>query len=185
MSEQELNPTGEAEEQAATEQPTAEQPTAENAEESAASEQPVAEATGAEASAEESAAQEPVAESSGENSASNNADNNGSESGKEESKEKAQPLIARGAPSEYTPHVQRGRSRRIRQKVNIDEIDYRNIPLLAQFLDPYGRILSRRKTGVSAKIQRKAVREIKRARHLALLPYTSEQTRIVRVTKRS
>jgi ribosomal protein S18 len=40
--------------------------------------------------------------------------------------------------------------------------------------------LSRRKTRVSAKIQRAAAREIKRARHLALLPYTADQTRITR-----
>ncbi|MCB0137779.1 MAG: 30S ribosomal protein S18, partial [Caldilineaceae bacterium] len=52
-----------------------------------------------------------------------------------------------------------------------------------RFLDRRGRILSRRKTRVSAKVQRKIVREIKRARHLALLPYTADQTRIVRKRK--
>ncbi|MCB0087937.1 MAG: hypothetical protein KDE54_08490, partial [Caldilineaceae bacterium] len=36
----------------------------------------------------------------------------------------------------------------------------------------------------SAKIQRKAVTAIKRARHLALLPYTAEHTRVTRLKKR-
>jgi small subunit ribosomal protein S18 len=67
--------------------------------------------------------------------------------------------------------------------VRYDEIDYKNISLLSRFLDRRGRILSRRKTRVSAKVQRKIVREIKRARHLALLPYTADQTRIVRKRK--
>ncbi|HQY94051.1 30S ribosomal protein S18 [Caldilinea sp.] len=67
--------------------------------------------------------------------------------------------------------------------VRYGEIEYKNISLLSRFLDRRGRILSRRKTRVSAKVQRKIVREIKRARHLALLPYTADQTRIVRKRK--
>ena len=51
---------------------------------------------------------------------------------------------------------------------------------LTKFLDARGRILSRRKTRVSAKIQRRAAKAIKRARHLALLPYTGDHTRITR-----
>ncbi|MBW7884984.1 MAG: 30S ribosomal protein S18 [Caldilineaceae bacterium] len=65
----------------------------------------------------------------------------------------------------------------------MEDIDYKNIALLSRFLDRRGRILSRRKTRVSAKIQRRIVREIKRARHLALLPFTADQTRIVRKRK--
>ena len=81
-------------------------------------------------------------------------------------------------PSDY---VQRERGgRRIGSDVRIDEIDYKNVPLLSRFLDRRGRILSRRKTKVPAKVQRRIVTEIKRARHLALLPYTADQTRIVR-----
>jgi small subunit ribosomal protein S18 len=56
--------------------------------------------------------------------------------------------------------------------------------LLSRFLDRRGRILSRRKTRVSAKVQRRIVQAIKRARHLALLPYTADQTRIVRSKRR-
>jgi small subunit ribosomal protein S18 len=54
------------------------------------------------------------------------------------------------------------------------------VPVLQRFIDPRGRILSRRKTRVSAKMQRKIVKAIKHARHMALLPYTADQTRIVR-----
>jgi small subunit ribosomal protein S18 len=87
------------------------------------------------------------------------------------------------APDQYVEREGSGRPRRIGSDVRYDEIDYKNISLLSRFLDRRGRILSRRKTRVSAKVQRKIVREIKRARHLALLPYTADQTRIVRRRK--
>ena len=63
---------------------------------------------------------------------------------------------------------------------SIDDVNFKNVPLLSRFLDRRGRIMSRRKTRVSAKMQRRIVREVKRARHLALLPYTADQTRQVR-----
>jgi small subunit ribosomal protein S18 len=84
------------------------------------------------------------------------------------------------APAEYVQRERSGRGRRIGGEVRPDDVDYKNIPLLSRFLDRRGRILSRRKTRVSAKVQRRIVKAIKRARHLALLPYTAEQTRIVR-----
>lgn len=87
-------------------------------------------------------------------------------------------------PHEYEPVIQYGRSRRIRIRVTLEDITYKNVPLLARFIDPYGRIYSRRKTGASAKIQRRVVREIKRARHLALLPYTGDHTRMSRLKRR-
>lgn len=84
-------------------------------------------------------------------------------------------------PREYTPAYESGgRSRRTSIDVRLEEVNYKNIPLLSRFLDPRGRILSRRKTRVSAKAQRRVVNSIKLARHLALLPYTAEQSRIVR-----
>jgi small subunit ribosomal protein S18 len=84
-------------------------------------------------------------------------------------------------PKEYTPEYEvGGRSRRIHIEVRLDEVNYKNVALLGRFLDPRGRILSRRKTRVSAKAQRRVVNAIKLARHVALLPYTAEQTRIVR-----
>ena len=84
------------------------------------------------------------------------------------------------APAEYVQRDRSGRGRRIGGEVRPDDVDYKNIPLLSRFLDRRGRILSRRKTRVSAKVQRRIVTAIKRARHLALLPYIADQTRIVR-----
>ena len=82
-------------------------------------------------------------------------------------------------PSEFSPDSV-GRPRRIGANIRVNEIDYKNIPMLTRFIDGRGRILSRRKTRVSAKVQRRIVTAIKRARHLALLPYTADQSRIVR-----
>jgi small subunit ribosomal protein S18 len=83
-------------------------------------------------------------------------------------------------PAEYVQRERSGRGRRIGSEVKVEDVDYKNIPLLSRFLDRRGRILSRRKTRVSARVQRRIVTAIKRARHLALLPYTADQTRIVR-----
>jgi small subunit ribosomal protein S18 len=83
-------------------------------------------------------------------------------------------------PAEYVQRERSGRGRRIGSEVKAQDVDYKNIPLLSRFLDRRGRILSRRKTRVSARVQRRIVTAIKRARHLALLPYTADQTRIVR-----
>ncbi len=83
-------------------------------------------------------------------------------------------------PSDYVQRERGGRGRRIGNDVRVDDIDYKNVPLLSRFLDRRGRILSRRKTKVPAKVQRRIVTAIKRARHLALLPYTADHTRIVR-----
>ncbi len=86
------------------------------------------------------------------------------------------------APSEYQER-ERGDRSRPGTDIRVDDINYKNISLLSRFLDRRGRIMSRRKTRVSAKVQRRVVREIKRARHLALLPYTADQTRQVRRRK--
>ena len=50
-------------------------------------------------------------------------------------------------------------------------VDYKNISLLRTFLSPEGKILPRRITGNTAKQQRQVAEAVKRARHLALLPY--------------
>jgi small subunit ribosomal protein S18 len=83
-------------------------------------------------------------------------------------------------PQEFSGEYQGGRSRRIGNDVRYGDISYKNVNLLVRFMDQRGRILSRRKTRVSAKVQRRIVKAIKIARHLALLPFTSDQTRIVR-----
>lgn len=55
--------------------------------------------------------------------------------------------------------------------------DYKDFAFLRRFVSDRGRIDSRRKTGTCAKHQRALARAIKRARHLALLPYTAEHVR--------
>jgi small subunit ribosomal protein S18 len=101
------------------------------------------------------------------------ADLDGSDEGEEEGGE------GFSAPEEYVER-EKGERRRVGSDVKVDDINYKNVPLLSRFLDRRGRIMSRRKTRVSAKMQRRIVREVKRARHLALLPYTADQTRQVR-----
>lgn len=54
---------------------------------------------------------------------------------------------------------------------NAPKIDYRDVKLLQRFLSERGKIVPSRITAVSAKKQRALARAIKRARHLALLPY--------------
>ena len=56
-------------------------------------------------------------------------------------------------------------------------VDYKDFSFLRRFLSDRGRIESRRKTGTCAKHQRALAQAIKRARHLALLPYTAEHVR--------
>lgn len=55
----------------------------------------------------------------------------------------------------------------------VDEIDYKDIARLRRFISERGKIEPRRKTGLSAKRQRALAVAIKRARHLALLPFVS------------
>ena len=54
---------------------------------------------------------------------------------------------------------------------NIKHIDYKDTELLKRFLDPYARMMPRKRTGTSAKNQRKLSLAVKRARFMALLPY--------------
>lgn len=56
----------------------------------------------------------------------------------------------------------------------IEQIDYKDINTLTQFITDRGKILPRRITGVSAHHQKKLVAAIKRARHMALLPFVGE-----------
>ena len=54
-------------------------------------------------------------------------------------------------------------------------IDYKDIETLKRFITERGKILPRRITGVSAHFQRKLAVAIKRARHMALLPFVGEE----------
>ncbi|MGM0530536.1 MAG: 30S ribosomal protein S18 [Bacteroidota bacterium] len=57
---------------------------------------------------------------------------------------------------------------------NIKYVDYKNPDFLKKFLNEQGKILPRRITGTSQKYQRRVTRAVKRARHLALLPYVTD-----------
>jgi small subunit ribosomal protein S18 len=56
-------------------------------------------------------------------------------------------------------------------------IDYKDVGTLRRFLTDRGKIRSRRKTGTCARHQRRLAIAVKRARHLALLPFTAEHIR--------
>ena len=77
--------------------------------------------------------------------------------------------------------AQQRRGGRKRRKVDyiaanhIEYIDYKDIELLKRFISERGKILPRRVTGTSAKYQRMLTTAIKRARHMALLPYVKEE----------
>lgn len=73
-----------------------------------------------------------------------------------------------------------GKGRNKRRKVcyftvnKITHIDYKDVDTLRKFISERGKILPRRVTGTSAKYQRMLTTAIKRARQVALLPYTTE-----------
>ncbi|MEY4602280.1 MAG: ribosomal protein small subunit ribosomal protein [Candidatus Parcubacteria bacterium] len=56
---------------------------------------------------------------------------------------------------------------------NIVHIDYKDVDLLKKFLNPHARMLSRKRTGTTAKNQRNLAEAVKRARFLGLLPYVA------------
>ncbi len=60
------------------------------------------------------------------------------------------------------------------KKHKIKYVDYKDANFLKQFLNEQGKILPRRLTGTSLKYQRKVSKAVKRARHLAILPYVTD-----------
>ena len=60
------------------------------------------------------------------------------------------------------------------KRLGIKYIDYKDPDYLLKFINEQGKILPRRLTGTSLKFQRKISVAIKRARHLALLPYQAD-----------
>lgn len=53
-------------------------------------------------------------------------------------------------------------------------IDYKDANFLLKFVNDQGKVLPRRITGTSLKYQRKVAQAVKRARHMALLPYVAD-----------
>jgi small subunit ribosomal protein S18 len=60
------------------------------------------------------------------------------------------------------------------KKTGIKYVDYKDPEFLKKFLNEQGKILPRRLTGTSLKFQRKVSQAVKRARHLALLPFVTD-----------
>jgi small subunit ribosomal protein S18 len=79
----------------------------------------------------------------------------------------------------------RGKSRKFvpKRKVcsfcanHIAVIDYKDVQMLQRYISDRGKIEPRRRTGTCAKHQRTLAESIKRARHIALLPFTSDHIR--------
>ncbi|OGG58611.1 30S ribosomal protein S18 [Candidatus Kaiserbacteria bacterium RIFCSPHIGHO2_01_FULL_56_24] len=54
---------------------------------------------------------------------------------------------------------------------DIQHVDYKDVDLLKNFINPHGRVMDRRKTSLTAKQQRAVEEAVKRARFMGLLPY--------------
>ncbi|MBQ3181445.1 MAG: 30S ribosomal protein S18 [Clostridia bacterium] len=72
------------------------------------------------------------------------------------------------------------RNRKMKKKVcsfcqdKVDYIDYKDVAKLRRYVSERAKILPRRITGTCAKHQRQLTEAIKRARHIALLPFSAE-----------
>ena len=60
------------------------------------------------------------------------------------------------------------------KKVGIKYVDYKDAEFLKKFLNEQGKLLPRRLTGTSQKYQKKVATAVKRARHLAMLPFVTD-----------
>ncbi len=60
---------------------------------------------------------------------------------------------------------------------DVKYIDYKDVKLLQRYVNEQGRIIPKRITGTSAKYQRELSAAIKRARHMAILPFVSDTVR--------
>jgi len=92
----------------------------------------------------------------------------------------------RGAGGEERPRYRGGRRRRVcimcADKIKV--VDYKNVNFLRRFVSDRARIETRRKSSACAKHQRAVAQAIKRARHLALIPYTPEHLRAAQLGHR-
>lgn len=60
-----------------------------------------------------------------------------------------------------------------KSRTDVAYFDYKDFKTLQRYINQYGQIESRKKTGLSESKQRQLARAIKRARHLALLPFVA------------
>ena len=78
------------------------------------------------------------------------------------------------AKSKFKPKYKKTRTIVKNLRLNLESLvfSYKEPELLAKFVTEQGSIKPRKETGLTGKLQRQLAREIKRARHLALLPFT-------------
>lgn len=90
---------------------------------------------------------------------------------------------ARAAPGAGDQERPRQRGRFGRRRVcimcaeHMKSVDYKDVGFLRRFISDRARIETRRRSSCCAKHQRAVAQAVKRARHLALLPYTAEHLR--------
>lgn len=60
-----------------------------------------------------------------------------------------------------------------KHKTDVAYFDYKDFKTLQRYVNAFGQIESRKKTGLTESQQRRLARAIKRARHIALLPFTA------------
>jgi small subunit ribosomal protein S18 len=60
-----------------------------------------------------------------------------------------------------------------KHKTDVAYFDYKDFKTLQRYVNTFGQIESRKKTGLTESQQRRLARAIKRARHIALLPFTA------------
>lgn len=90
-----------------------------------------------------------------------------------------------GYDSGSSGYEQRGGRRRFIRRPRICQfcaakdllIDYKQVDLMKRYVTEEGKIRPRRETGACAKHQRRVARAVKRARHMALIPYKLERMR--------
>jgi small subunit ribosomal protein S18 len=77
------------------------------------------------------------------------------------------------------PRRRRGPSDRMRPRkytrINVEQIDYKDLNTLRRFISDRGKVRSRRVTGLSRRHQEQLALAVKRARELGLLPYVGER----------
>ena len=88
-------------------------------------------------------------------------------------------MAKRRRETQPTRRGRRGPSDRFRPRkytrINVEQIDYKDLNTMRRFISDRGKIRSRRVTGLSRRHQEQLALAVKRARELGLLPYVGER----------
>ncbi len=84
----------------------------------------------------------------------------------------------RAAPRKRRTAAPRGRRVCVFCVDGVKQVDYKQVDVLRRYISERGQIRPRRKTALCTKHQRRLALAVKRARFMALLPYTSEHIRL-------